>query len=157
VPEGLVRRFAFLVLLALLGSSHAEADPPPKGAVMLTPGEVFSMYAGMTRQAKEGVGGYYFSPDRRLAVLSTGKSYGYGRWWITSSGKVCMRVTWKWGRGADAASSEESCSGHAKLARMIWKEYDGKWYEWTGNESKRFSPGYRFQEHVNARAQLYGR
>jgi Protein of unknown function (DUF995) len=157
VTEGLVRRFPFFVLLALLGSSQAEADQLPSGAVLLTPAELFSMYAGMTRQAKEGVGGYYFSPDRRLAVLSTGKSYGYGRWWITTSGKVCMRVTWRWGRGAGAASSEEYCMGHAKVGRRIWKEYDGEWYEWTGNESKRFSPGYKYQEQVNARAQLYGR
>ena len=155
-----MKRFAFFVqaiLLVSLGISQVRADQLPDGAAPLSPGELFSMYAGMTQQVSEGTGGYYFSPDRRLAALSTGRSYGYGTWWITDSGRVCMRVTWRWGRQADARSTEQYCSGHAKVGRTIWKEYDGEWYVWTGNESKRFSPGYKYQEAINARAQLYGR
>jgi hypothetical protein len=144
------------ILLALLASSQARADQLPSGAVSLSAGELFSMYAGMTQSWPESSAGWYFSPDRKFAALGSGdETYAHGRWWITNSGKLCINVTWRWGRGADARNQERRCWGHAKVGQEVWKEYDGEWYEWPG-EDELLRPGYTHAAEVKARAQRHG-
>jgi hypothetical protein len=150
VSKGFIAGFAFLCAAEL-----ANADPLPAGARPLTAGELHDMYSGKTQSWRDGPGGWYFSPDRKLTAVAKGTVYGYGRWWITKSGRVCVRATWRWAKGSDGRSIERSCWAHAKVRGAVWKEYDGEWWKWTGKESASFSKGYTYQEQVNALHKRY--
>ena len=140
-------------LLLLLQTGHpAEAASPPDGAVRMSPGELWDLYSGKTQLWKEGVGGYYFAPDRTLSGYSHRKvpTYASGKWYITHSGKVCVVAAWVWGKGPqDRGPMEKNCWDHRKFGEQIWKN-DGGWYHWnrSGGESSRFIDGDKYRDLV---------
>jgi hypothetical protein len=112
------------------------------------------LYGGKTQQWKEGIGGYYFAPDRKLTGYSSRKvqTYAVGRWYITNSGEVCVVARWVWGKGAqDRGQMEKSCWEHRKFGSQIWKN-DGGWYQWnrSGGEASRFIDGYKYYDQITA-------
>lgn len=149
-------RMTLATLAIFAAAESSRADKLPAGAKPLTPGELQKIYSGMTLSWRDGPGGWYFSPDGKLSALAKGSVYAYGKWWLTKSGQVCVKATWRWKKASSARSVKNSCWAHAKVGRTIWKESDGKWYKWTGNESQLFSKGYKYQKQVNALYKKYG-
>ena len=139
------------------------AAAPPAGAVPMTPDQLLEMYSGKTQAWPDGAGGWFFAKDRRLSGYASKPpgSYAVGKWYITDSGKVCVRVKWVWAKGKNGHGPfETTCWAHQKVGSQIWKENPKKknWYEWnaSGGESSTFITGYKFFDQVAALHAKYG-
>ncbi len=88
---------AFAVAFLLISTPAAFAEKnPPKGSTPTDPQEIARLFNGKTSfwnsggSAYWGPGGVFESTGRK------GEDYGKGKWYITTSGKLCQEATYYW-------------------------------------------------------------
>jgi len=142
-----------LASLVHLGGA-AVAAPLPAEAVPMSPDELSELYRGKTQLWREGIGGYFYASDNKLAGYSRKRveTYAVGRWYVTDAGEVCVVERWIWGPGRQGRGPmKRTCWEHRKFGGQIWK-YDNGWYQWNraDGEASRFIKGYKYYDQVMA-------
>ncbi|WP_163272976.1 DUF995 domain-containing protein [Chelativorans alearense] len=112
------------------GIAAASANPnEARLARPLTSNEVYQIYANRSWIWKEGAG-FFAVKKREFSAWSHeggAPSYGVGRWFITSPGKLCFRAEW---RAMDGSAPAVTCFSHREKDGVIYqkREPDGEWY-----------------------------
>jgi len=150
--------FSAVALAATISAQTALADPPPRDSEVMSADAVAEIYAGKTQRFTEQVGGYYFEPGGALGALGGDDTFGYGRWWVENGGSLCIRITWRWAEDGDARRTDEDCWAHRTLGRLVFKQYNGNWYQFSGpqNESGTLVDGYRYWPQISELRAQYG-
>jgi hypothetical protein len=95
----------------------------------LSNAEIYKLYGKNSWIWKAGAG-YFAVKARTFTAWSRENgavSYGIGRWFITTPGKLCFNADWHAKNGMAAATT---CFSHRKMGGLIYqkREPDGKWY-----------------------------
>jgi hypothetical protein len=156
---GLWTKTLAIALLSFGLTSGVVAGPVPDGAEPVPPQELYELYAGRTQVWPDKGGGIYFAPNMTINALGDSLSYGAGNWSVTPRGRLCVDITWRWGRGSGDRSAYEECWRHVKRGNRIYKSYDGEWLQWNGlgNERSEYLYGFPFQTKFTRLLRRYGR
>jgi hypothetical protein len=114
---------AFGIATTSAHANEAQAARP------LTTNEVYQLYANRSWIWKEGAG-FFAVKKREFSAWSReggAASYGIGRWFITTPGKLCFRAQW---RATDGSTPVVTCFSHREKDGVIYqkREPDGEWY-----------------------------
>jgi hypothetical protein len=137
----MLRRILIIAASSLsLAACSATAAPAPidvQTATPLTNAEIYKIYGQNSWIWKDGAG-YFAVKQRRFAAWSEKSdkaSYGVGRWFIMSGGKLCFRADW---HAKDGSAAATTCFGHRKQDGVIFqrREPSGKWYAFKNAPAK---------------------
>jgi hypothetical protein len=96
---------------------------------------VVDTYSGKTWIWSKG--GSYFSPDAKFQAIWDG-SVAVGRWYATSTGKLCYEAEWRTNPG-DVSDPKTECRRHVTDSKVqIWKHDPeaNSWYRPGGGNPK---------------------
>jgi len=110
-------------------AAPSEAQVSAQTARPLTTNEVYQLYGNHSWIWKAGAG-FFGVKKREFAAWSReggSPSYGVGRWFITSPGKLCFRATW---HAADGSAPAVTCFSHREKDGVIYQKREpaGEWY-----------------------------
>ncbi|PWE34141.1 hypothetical protein DDZ14_02690 [Maritimibacter sp. 55A14] len=82
-----------------LCTSVALAGGKPEGAKPTNPKKIYKLFAGKTSNWNRG--GYAFwGPKGELQATGKSGSVGVGKWYVTTSSKLCQEATYYWTENA---------------------------------------------------------
>ncbi len=91
-----------VILAANAGS--ALADKKPKGAKKTDPQTIVQLYSGKTSNWNRGGHAYWGSGGKYKGINKKETAVGVGKWYVTTTGKLCSEATWYWEDGGKTKS-----------------------------------------------------
>ena len=122
----------------------AVADPKPRGAKAADGQTIANMYVGQTQTWKRCRGGIYYGgggQSQAFCHIEGDKpNVGFGKWTVTSKGKVCADMQWHWGKGAENSKQNDKpdCIHHiVDKEGQIWRRWndDKDWWRFNADST----------------------
>jgi len=135
----MVSALAAVLAVGDLGTTAARAEPGDAlTARPLTSEEVYQLYGNRSWIWNKGAG-FFSVKKREFTAWSRGDgspSYGAGRWFITSPGKLCFKAKW---HAADGSAPALTCFSHREKDGIVYqkREPDGEWYAFRNSPARK--------------------
>lgn len=136
---------AGITALALLAGAVSADSPDRKNK--MSGEEVWRLYAGKTWVWSKG--GSYWGGDSSFEAVWDG-AVGVGKWYATSTGKLCYEASWK-REAADDPANVTRCWEHVKDTKgRIWKKdpQTSDWYRAAKELEERLVKGNKIKSDV---------